>query len=119
MNWLYSILGCEPVRPKKPRRPLTTEFLISEALHLALISEFEAAELLQYKRCYPANWVRYNPNIHLRKRLSDVDRTRFFIALMRFHIVDPGASPYDICVRQIMYLPRRGHEYKQMLANFK
>ena len=120
MNWFRTILGCEKKRPVRRKfTPLTTEFLLSEALDLGLISDLDAAEFYQNMHCYPLNWARYNPNIYLKKKLSDTDRTRFFIALMRYHNLGPDASPYDICLRQIMYLPRRGQQYKQMLANFK
>jgi hypothetical protein len=111
---------CEPAKPKVPKaKVLTTEFLISEALDLGLISDLEAAELISNEHFYPTNWGRYNPNIYIRNKLSNVDRTRFFLALMKFHTLPANSRAHEMCMRRIMYLPTRGQQYKQMLTHFK
>lgn len=111
---------CEVDKPIiRKSKPLTTEFLISEALDLGLISDIDAVYIMSNEHFYPTNWGRYNPNIYLRNKLSNVDRTRFFLALMKFHILPTDSSPHEMCMRRIIYLPERGQEYKQMLAHFK
>jgi hypothetical protein len=113
MEWFRTLLT--PKVQPRPRPVITTAFLISEALDIGLISENEIHEIFAKSRCFPKNWAKYNPNLYLQNKLSPVDRTRFFVALMRFHMLPYSATPYDICVRQIMYLPKRGHEYRNLI----
>lgn len=108
MEWLRSL-----IRPPQP--VITTAFLIAEGLDLGLLSENQIHEYFAKSRCFPKNWAKYNPNLYLENKLSPFDRTRFFLALMRFHMLPYSATPYDICVRQIMYLPKRGLEYRNLI----
>jgi hypothetical protein len=111
MEWVLNTLFGPPEVKRRKKTIITTAFLISEALDLDLISENEIHELFAKSRCFPKNWAKYNPNLDL----SPVDRTRFFLALMRLHMLPYNATPYDICVRQIMYLPKRGVEYRNLI----
>lgn len=88
-----------------------TEDALYEAIEFGIIKEYEAAEYIKYEHCYPINWLKYVPT-----NMSRLDSIRFILALMRYHMSDED-EPFDICMRQILYLPRTGEQYKIMLSN--
>jgi hypothetical protein len=90
---------------------LTTEDVLYDAVEAGIIKDGEAAEYIRYAHCYPLNWSGYVP-----KTLSRLNSLRFILALMRYHMMD-CTEPFEICMRQIMYLPKTGEQYKIMLGN--
>jgi len=86
----------------------TTEDVLYEAIESGIIKDYEAAEYIKYEHCYPLNWSNYVPSHQV--------SIRFILALMRYHMSD-DTDPFEICMRQILYLPKTGEQYKIMLAN--
>lgn len=90
---------------------LTTEDVLYDALEAGIIRDEEAAEYIKYAHCYPLNWSNYVP-----RTLSPPNSIRFLLGLMRYHMMDDD-DPLEICMRQVMYMPKTGEQYKIMLAN--
>lgn len=87
---------------------LTTEDVLYEAIESGIIKDYEAAEYIKYEHCYPLNWSNYLPSHQV--------SIRFILALMRYHMSD-DTDPFKICMRQILYLPKTGEQYKIMLGH--
>jgi hypothetical protein len=90
---------------------LTTEDVLYDAVEAGIIKDGEAAEYIRYAQCYPLNWVSYVPTA-----LSKLNSLRFLLGLMRYHMLDDD-DPFEVCMRQVMYLPKTGEQYKIMLSN--
>ena len=90
---------------------LKTEDALYEAIESGIIRDYEAAEYIKYEYCYPLNWSNYVP-----PKMSRTDSIRFVLALMRYHMSD-DTEPFEICMRQLLYLPKTGEQYKIMLGH--